>query len=123
MDVQGHQIAVGDDPMDGGPRLGIVAEEAFEIAVEGRRAVRDARIMLDVAVADIEPRRLGRLMLVEGQVVEGGDDAGVGLLLRGAAAGGGGLLGGGGRGGQGGRRQPEGGDGGDQRLFIGRSPQ
>jgi hypothetical protein len=102
MQVKRHQVAVGDDAVDGDVRLRVLAEEALEIAVEGLSPVGDVRIVLDVAVADVEAGGLGRLVLVEGQLVEGGDDAGVLRLGRGAVLG------------QGGRRAGQQGQGADQ---------
>src|SRR5699024_309848 len=87
MDMQGDQIAVCDHAVDGGARLRVVAEEAFKVGVEWLGAVRHEGIVLDVTVADVEPRRLGRAMLVEGQIIEGDDDPGVFGFSRGARGG------------------------------------
>ncbi|MBP1804386.1 hypothetical protein J2Z33_000214 [Rubellimicrobium aerolatum] len=46
--VKHHQIAFGNCVMNHDMRLRVLFEEAFEVAVEGLRSVRNVRVVLNV---------------------------------------------------------------------------
>ena len=68
-----HQIALGDDALDGGARLRMFLEIRRKRIDERLAAVGNTRIVLDIGFCDVFCDRLIQLVLVEGELVEGGD--------------------------------------------------
>jgi hypothetical protein len=71
--VQDYEVTLGDHAPNVDVLSGILPRHAFEIFDERVLTVRDHRIVLNICLADVAAHRLGRLGLVEHQIVKGGD--------------------------------------------------